>query len=101
MSNRKSPGQPSGQRPKRARAASGDGLTWKPGLIAGALALLWAAANEPPSFETGDLMIWLLGSVTAGLLARAALALVKPLVRIIGTRVRRAIQETRDGTGGA
>ncbi len=50
-------------------------------LVAG-VAILWAAANEPASFSQSSIVIWLLGTITVGLLARAVIALVEPLVKL-------------------
>jgi hypothetical protein len=47
-----------------------------------AAAVLWAAANEPVSFTPSSIIVWLLGTVTIALLARAALALLEPLIKL-------------------
>jgi hypothetical protein len=47
-----------------------------------AAAVLWAAANEPTDFGPAAIIVWLLGTLTVALLARAALALLEPLVKL-------------------
>ncbi len=54
----------------------------RPGPLVVAAAILWAAANEPTSFTPSSVAVWLLGALTIGLLARAALALLQPLIRL-------------------
>jgi hypothetical protein len=54
----------------------------RPGPLMVAAAILWAAANEPTGFTMASVIVWLLGSVTVAILARAALALLQPLTRL-------------------
>jgi hypothetical protein len=54
----------------------------RPGPLMVAVAILWAAANEPTGFTMASVIVWLLGSVTVAILARAALALLQPLSKL-------------------
>jgi hypothetical protein len=60
----------------------GSGRLIRPGPLVIAAAVLWAAANEPASFTPAAIIVWVLGSMTIGLLARAALALGEPLAKL-------------------
>ena len=45
----------------------------------------WAATNSPPDFNNPDVICaWLITSLAVGLLVRAALALLSPILRLIG-----------------
>jgi hypothetical protein len=54
----------------------------RPGPLMVAAAILWAADNEPVGFSLSSTIVWLLGSLTIAILARAALALVLPLSKL-------------------
>ncbi|MBW4024871.1 MAG: hypothetical protein HIU92_17380 [Proteobacteria bacterium] len=54
----------------------------RPGPLVVAAGILWAAANEPISFTPSSAAVWVLGGLTAALLARAALALLQPLAKL-------------------
>ena len=54
----------------------------RPGPLMVAAAILWAAANEPSGLTLSSTIVWLLGSLTIAILARAALALLQPLAKL-------------------
>jgi hypothetical protein len=54
----------------------------RPGPLMVAAAILWAASNEPVGFTLSATIVWLLGSLTVAILARAALALLQPLAKL-------------------
>jgi hypothetical protein len=54
----------------------------RPGPLMVAAAILWAAANEPTGFTLSSTIVWVLGSLTIAILARAALALLQPLAKL-------------------
>ncbi len=54
----------------------------RPGPLMVAAAILWAADNEPVGFSLASTIVWLLGSLTIAILARAALALLLPLSKL-------------------
>jgi hypothetical protein len=54
----------------------------RPGPLMVAAAILWAAANEPVGFTLSSTIVWVLGSLTIAILARAALALLQPLLKL-------------------
>jgi hypothetical protein len=54
----------------------------RPGPLMVAAAILWAAANEPVGLTLSSTIIWLLGSLTIAILARAAIALLQPLGKL-------------------
>jgi hypothetical protein len=54
----------------------------RPGPLMVAAAILWAAGNEPAGFTLSSTIVWLLGSLTIAILARAALALLLPLAKL-------------------
>lgn len=58
----------------------------------------WAAAHEPGIFTPASVGVWVCGAFTVALLARAALALVSPLLGMMGIIFARAMKHTqRDG----
>jgi hypothetical protein len=67
---------------QRNSARQGKGRLIRPVPVVIAVAVLWAAANEPATFTPSSIVVWLLGTVTIGLLARAALALLEPLIKL-------------------
>jgi hypothetical protein len=87
-----------GQKPA-AQAGPGAGLSIRPSVLAGAAGLFWAAVNVPPVFTAATLVIWLLGAVTAGLVARALIALAVPGATIIVKRLLGAIEQLRGTIG--
>ena len=54
----------------------------RPGPLMVAAAILWAAGNEPTGFTLASTIVWLLGTLTIAILARAALALLQPLTKL-------------------
>lgn len=54
----------------------------RPGPLMIAAAILWAAGNEPARLTLASTLIWLLGSLTIAILARAGLALLQPLAKL-------------------
>jgi hypothetical protein len=70
--------------------------------LVAAAAVLWAAANEPTDFTPAAMVVWLLGTLTVGLLTRAALALLEPLAKLgialLLQGVPRQTPPTGDGT---
>jgi hypothetical protein len=62
---------------------------YKPSLLVVAFALFWAATNQPASLTPVTLLIWGLSAVTAGVLMRAALAVVEPLVKLAFEMMKR------------
>ncbi len=69
----------------------------KPGMIMLAVMFLWAAQNMPAAITPGSGALWLCGAITAGLLARAALALAAPVFKILGDLIRRSFQDLQAG----
>lgn len=69
----------------------------KPGLLVLACAMLWAAAHQPAAFDLGSVSGWALGMVTVALLARAALALAGPLLKILGDFLASAMRDIQKG----
>jgi len=57
----------------------------------------WGATHVPASLDLGSAGAWALFSLTAGLLVRAALALVSPLLGLAETLAGRAMDELRQG----
>ncbi len=88
------------EKPRGARGK--EGKIVRPGWLVVAAACGWAALNQPPVLEWSRLFVWLLGTVTAGLLARAGLAVVEPLVKLIVLNLVRAARRPaasgRDGS---
>jgi hypothetical protein len=66
---------------------------YKPRLLVVAFALFWAATNQPASLTPVTLLIWGLSAVTAGVLMRAALAVVEPLVKLVFEMMKRPSPE--------
>ncbi len=54
----------------------------RPGPLMVAAAILWAAANQPTAFTLPATIVWVLGTLTVAILARAALALLQPLIKL-------------------
>ncbi|GAB0116655.1 hypothetical protein [Acidisoma sp. 7E03] len=52
------------------------------GLVVLAVAILWAAGHQPDSFTPASTLIWTLGMVTVALLARAAFAVMEPVMKL-------------------
>lgn len=67
----------------------------RPGLLAFALTLGWAARHEPAAFTIASLGVWLLGMLTTMVLLRAALALLGPLLALCGAMLGRALRSQR------
>lgn len=65
----------------------------KPGFVIAAVTLAWAAANTPPDFSTTSLAIWAIGTLTTGLIAKAAMAIIAPCTNVI---IRIAQQQMHD-----
>lgn len=60
------------------------GPSWiKPGFVVAAITFAWAAANTPPDFSPTSLAIWATGTLTAGLIAKAAMAVITPFINAI------------------
>jgi hypothetical protein len=58
----------------------------------------WAAAYEPANFTTASVGVWVCSAFTVALLTRAALALLTPLLGILGVICGRAVKTMqRDG----
>jgi hypothetical protein len=85
------PGRRQNQGRDAAPSRKSDRL-YRPGLVMVGVVLLWAAFNEPAQFDTASVAVWLLGAVTAGLLARAALALAEPALKLT---IDLAVQQAR------
>lgn len=56
----------------------------------------WAAAHVPAALTPASLGVWVCGAVTAALLTRALLALVTPLVDIMGVFFGRALKSMQN-----
>ncbi|HTI00218.1 MAG TPA: hypothetical protein VL752_04650 [Acidisoma sp.] len=52
------------------------------GLVVLAIAILWAAGHQPTSFTPSSLLIWVLGMLTVALFARAAFAVLEPVLKL-------------------
>jgi hypothetical protein len=61
----------------------------------------WAALHEPDRFTMGSAGVWALGAMTVALLVRAGLALLVPLIDIIGAIFGRAVQILGQGGAGS
>jgi hypothetical protein len=72
---------------KRGKSAANRRI-FAPALLIAGVVLLWAALNEPAPFNGANLVVWLLSALVVGLLARAALALVEPVISVFATLIR-------------
>jgi len=68
----------------RRKSKNGKGKHARKGVIAPKMLVLgitlaWAAVNEPAVFDTASVGVWVLSALTTGLLAYAAVALVRPV----------------------
>jgi hypothetical protein len=72
---------------------------YRPGLVAIAAMLFWAAVNEPPSLSAGKAIAWLLEALAAGLLVRAALAVAEPLLKLLANAYQHAAARARAQAG--
>ena len=54
----------------------------RPGPLMVAAAILWAADNQPAGLTLASTIVWLLGSLTIAILARAVIALLVPVVKL-------------------
>ncbi len=79
---------------KLARKGSKGSFPYKPWLVAGAFALFWAGLHQPDGLTLAALLIWLLSAVTAAVLARAALAVAEPLVKMAVDSAMRSQRDT-------
>jgi len=80
---------------KNTKAPSAAGQLLKPGLLAGAAAFSWAAVNMPAMLTPAAAIVWGLGTLTVGLLARTVLALAFPGITILLVQLARAIDQFR------
>ncbi len=55
----------------------------------------WAALHEPAGFTLASAGVWACGAVTVAFLARAALALLAPLLNVLGVLFSRALKTRR------
>jgi hypothetical protein len=78
---------------KTNKGNKGSGL-YRPGLLVIAAALFWAGLHAQGTLTPVTLLLWGLSAVTAGVLMRAALAVVEPLVKLAFDAARRALHET-------
>lgn len=65
------------------------------GMIATGAALAWAAFNEPAELSAQSAITWSFGTIAIALLARAALALAIPILKLFGTQWRNAVAQLR------
>ncbi len=78
--------------PSKSKGKQKPAQLLRPGLLAFALTLGWAARHEPAVFTIASLGVWLLGMLTTLILVRAALALLGPLFAVCGTLLGRALR---------
>lgn len=67
--------------PKKGTKPRKPGLIRR-GLVVLAIAILWAAGHQPDAFTPASVLIWVLGMLTAALLARAAFAVAEPVLKL-------------------
>jgi hypothetical protein len=67
------------RKPKGAKGARARKGVIAPKLLVIGIVLAWAALNEPAVFNLTSLGVWVLSALTTGLLAYAALTLVRPV----------------------
>lgn len=87
-----------------AKTAKKNGQARRPGLIRRglvvlAIAILWAAGHQPISFTPTSLLIWILGMLTAALLARAAFAVLEPVLKLGTGLVLHGLQRQHPSAG--
>jgi hypothetical protein len=75
------------------KGTKGSSGLYKPKLLVVAFALFWAGTNQPESLTPVTLVLWVLSAVTAGVLMRAALAVVEPLVKLALKMAKQASSE--------
>ncbi len=80
---------------KKQSAKTSGGL-FRPGLLVLAVSAIWLAQNEPPIFNMVSLAVWGLGGVTAGLLTRAGLALLAPLLSLLAGLFAQGLRALRE-----
>ena len=85
--------KPAKSAPKAARRL------YRPGLLAVAVTLFWAAWQEPDHLALPGVIAWLMGAITAGLLVRAALAVAEPLLKLLANLALQAAARVRAGGG--
>jgi hypothetical protein len=76
-----------------AKSKSKAGAWIKPGFVLAAITLAWAAANTPPDFSAANILIWLTGMLTTALIAKAAMAIIEPAIKLSLRTARRQIRE--------
>jgi len=54
----------------------------RPGFVVVAVVCVAAALTEPADFNAAAALIWVLGTVTAGLLTCAAMAVLQPIIKL-------------------
>jgi small neutral amino acid transporter SnatA (MarC family) len=86
--------EPAKSSPKAARRL------YRPGMLAAAVTLFWAASQEPDQLSLPNLIAWLLGAATIGLLVRAAFAVAEPLLKLLANLTLQAASRVRAGDGG-
>ena len=62
------------------------------GLVVLAIAILWAASNQPDSMTPSSILVWGLGVLTVALFARAGFAVIEPVCKLGITYSLRALQ---------
>ncbi|HQT38099.1 MAG TPA: hypothetical protein PK231_01655 [Acidocella sp.] len=79
----------------------GRNIWYKPGLSLAGFVLFWAAAHEPPAFTAASTGVWIIGTMTAALLAKAALVLAGPVSRILMMLSRQWFKNARSRQAGS
>lgn len=69
------------------------------GLVVLAIAILWAAGHEPSTFTPSSLLVWILGMLTAALLARACFAVLEPVLKLGTGLVLYGLQRPHNSSG--
>ena len=72
----------------------------RPFMVTLAAMATWAALHQPAQFNPGSIGVWGLSAVTVALLVRAGLALLAPVLDMMGAIFGRAMQTLpHDGAG--
>lgn len=77
--------------------AKKQGKILKPGMLVLAAMFLWSAQHEPENFDPASVAGWVFGAVTVALLTCAAVALVAPVMRLLGAMLGQAMQSMQNG----
>jgi hypothetical protein len=80
---------------KPASTFPGRAVAPRLGVIAIGIALAWAASHEPAALTPQSAIGWGLGALTVALLARSALVLAGPLLKLLVVQWHNAMAQLR------